>query len=100
MLSNAKINIDSLRKIIKEEISQLNEQIDHAGIRDVVTGASKLLAAIETFKGAAPHSAINSVTPQIDQLEKILEDMISTPGSYVSKPKQEPKKVTLKPVKQ
>jgi len=94
-----KININDLRKMIKEEIYSINEAVDHAGIRDVVNGASKLLAAVEAFKSTAPHSAINAVTPHINQLEKTLEDMVSAPGSYVPKQKIEPKKVSLKAVK-
>jgi lipoate synthase len=93
------ININDLRKIIKEEIYDLSEAVDHAGIRDVVNGASKLLAAVEAFKETAPHSAINAVTPHINQLEKTLEDMVSSPGSYVAKQKAEPKKVSLKAIK-
>lgn len=96
------IKLDRLRIIVKEEIGRiagLSEAVDHAGIRDVVNGASKLLAAVEAFKGTAPPSAINAVTPHIDELERVLEDMVSTPGSYVAKPKVEPKKVSLKAVK-
>jgi exopolyphosphatase/pppGpp-phosphohydrolase len=94
-----KLKLRDLRKIVKEELDQLNEQIDHAGIKDVVTGASKLLASVEAFKKSAPRSAINAVTPHINELERVLEDMVSSPGSYVVKPKPEPKKVSLKPVK-
>lgn len=95
-----KLTLNDLKKIIKEELSTLSEQVDHNGIKDVVTGASKLLAAIEDFKKTAPVSAINATTPHLTNLEKVLEDMVSTPGSYVSKPKIEPKIVSLKATKQ
>jgi len=98
-MTQAKIKLDDLRKIIGEELATLKEQVDHAGIRDVVTGASKLLAAVEAFKAAAPPTAINAVTPHLDHLERTLEDMVSTPGSYVPRPKVEPKKVSLRAVK-
>jgi hypothetical protein len=93
------ININQVRKIIAEEVKSLHERVDHEGIRDVVTGASKLLAAVEAFKSSAPGTAINAVTPCIDELEKVLEDMVSSPGSYVAKQKAAPQKVTLKAVK-
>lgn len=93
------ISLDRLREIVKEELSTVNEQVDHAAIKDIVTHASKLLAAVETFKKNAGPSAINGVTPHIDALEKILEDMVSSPSSYVSKPKAELKKVSLRAVK-
>ncbi len=94
-----KINIKDLRRIIKEEVAALEEVVDHAGISKVVQGASKLLAAVEAFKESAPPSAINAVTPHIDQLAIVLEDMVSTPGSYVAVVKKEPQKVSLKAVK-
>lgn len=94
-----KISLKDLRRIVKEEVSTLHEQVDHAAIKDVVTGAQKLLASVEAFKKTAPASAIHAVTPHIDELERVLEDMLSTPGSYVPRKKVEPKKVSLKPVK-
>lgn len=94
-----KISLDRVREIIKEEIDDMNEAVDHNGIRDIVTVASKLLAAVEGFKEKASSHAINAVTPALSQLEQTLEDMVSTPGSYVVKPRPEPKRVSLKPVK-
>lgn len=94
-----KITEKDLRKIVKEELESLQEQVDHNAIKDVVTGASKLLAAVESFKGTAPPAAVNALTPNLDHVQKVLEDMLSTPGSYVPKPKVEPKKVSLRPVK-
>lgn len=75
------------------------EAVDHKSINSVVGVASKLLAAVEAFKEKAPPAAINAVTPQLGQLEKTLENMVSTPGSYVPTPKKVPQKVSLKPVK-
>lgn len=98
-MTQPKIKLNDLRRIIREELTTVNEAVDHAGIRDVVTGASKLLAAVEAFKTSAPVSVVHAVTPHIDILEKVLEDMVSTPGSYVPKKKLEPKKVSLKAVK-
>lgn len=91
------LKLKDLKRIIKEEVTALQEKVDHGAIRDVVNGAQKLLAAVEAFKTSAPPSAIHAVTPHIDELERVLEDMLSTPGSYVPKPKTEPKKVSLKP---
>ena len=99
-MTRAQISVDRVREIIKEEIVTVREQVDHNAIKDIVTGASKLLAAIEDFRETAPPSAINATTPFLSQLDRVLEDMVSTPGSYVMKPKVEPKKVSLKPVKQ
>jgi len=99
-MSRASLKIEDLRRMIKEEMATIHEQVDHAAIRDIVNDAQKLLSAVETFKQSAPASAINAVTPHIDKLEQVLEDMLNTPASYVTKPKVEPKKVSLRPVKQ
>lgn len=98
-MTQSKLMLKDLRHIVREELSAISKRIDHVGIVKVVTGASKFLAAVEAFKESAPSSAINAVTPQIDELERVLEDMVSTPGSYISKPKIEPKKVSLKAIK-
>jgi hypothetical protein len=95
-----KINIDRVREIVAEEVTaMLQEQVDHAGIRDVVNGASKLLAAVESFKGSATGAMVSALTPHLDEIDKILENMVSNPGSYVEKKKVEPQKVSLRAVK-
>jgi len=97
----SKISLPKLRKIIHEELqsANLSERVDHASLKSVVTCAAEMLAAIDEFRENATTSMISAVTPHLDSLDKILEDMASTPGSYVVKPKAEPQKVTLKPVK-
>jgi len=100
-MSEAKITNARLREIIKEELAkqQIDEAVDHASMSAVATSASKLLAAVESFKEKASAHAINAVTPGLAELEKTLENMVSNPGSYVMKPKVEPKKVSLRAVK-
>lgn len=95
-----KITLPRLRSLIAEELkSNIQEGVDHASIREVVNGASKLLAAVETFKEVANGPMTNALTPHLDAMAKALEDMVSSPGSYVEKKKAEPQKVSLKPVK-
>jgi hypothetical protein len=100
-MTTPKISLLRLRQLIKEELAQgaVNEQVDHKSINAVVGVASKLLAALEGFKEKAPPAAINATTPHLGELEKVLENMLSAPGSYVPQPKKEPKKVSLKPAK-
>jgi hypothetical protein len=93
-----KIKLDTVKRIVMEELKLQLESVDHESIRDIVTIASKLMSAVEEFKQKATPAATNAVTPHLGDLEKILEAMINTPGSYVSKPSTI-KKVTLKPVK-
>jgi len=90
------ISLQKLQELIKEE---LLETVDHKSINSVVGVASKLLAAVETFKEKAPPAAINALTPHLAEIQKNLENMVSSPGSYVPVPKKQPKKVSLKAVK-
>lgn len=97
----APIKMQRLREIISEEVAAatLVEFVDHKGISDVVTMASKLLEAVEAFKEKAPPAAINAVTPHLGEMEKVLENMVSSPGSYVAAPVKEPQHVSFKAVK-
>lgn len=99
MTNKKNITIDRLQAIIAEEMRYvLSEAVDHESIREVVNGASKLLAAVESFKESASGVMVNAVTPHLSEIEKVLEDMVSTPGSYVEKQKQVVKKVSLRQV--
>ncbi len=98
-MSKHKITVEKLVALIQDERSKMSESVDHKGINSIVGVASKLLAAVEAFKEKAPHDAINAVTPYLSELEKVLENMVSSPGSYVPVPKKEPKRVSLKAVK-
>lgn len=88
-----------LRELVQEELQKVSEAVDHKSINDIVNVASKLLSAVEAFKQKAPPSAVNAVTPHLGEMEKILENMVESPGSYVARPKLEPKVVSLKAVK-
>lgn len=95
-----KISLTRVREIVAEEVTaKIQEQVDHAGIRDVVNGASKLLAAVEAFKESASGAMISALTPQLAEIDHVLENMVSNPASYVEKKKIEPKKVSLRAVK-
>lgn len=98
-MSNHTISFERLQELIEEEKTRMSEAVDHKSINSVVGVASKLLASVEAFKDKAPPAAINAVTPHLSELEKVLENMVSSPGSYVPVPKKEPKKVSLKAVK-
>jgi len=90
-----KVTLERLKQLIAEEIQAINEQVDHKTINSIVGVASKLLAAVEAFKEKAPPAAINACTPHLGELERVLENMLSTPASYVPKVKKEPKVVSL-----
>jgi len=94
------ITLPRLRNIIAEELAaSMQESVDHASIREVVNGASKLLASVEAFRESANVTMSNSLIPHLDAIALTLEDMVSSPGSYVEKKKAEPQRVSLQPAK-
>lgn len=95
-MTQPKISVERVRKIVAEELARLTEEVDHAGISNVVKLAGKLLDGIKKFDEGASGKMKSSVVPHLDQLRKTLEDMVSSPGSYVDVPVKEPKIVSLK----
>ena len=74
-----------IKNSIKEYKNSVNESIDHSSVKDIINLSHKMLSAIEGIKTSAPHAMINALTPHIDKVQKILEDMVENPTSYVDK---------------
>lgn len=88
-----KLTEKKIREIIQSELI-LKEQIDHQSIKDVVSVASKLLSALETFMKSAPENLVKTTHKNITSLSSVLEDMVKAPGKYLAPKKKE---VQLKP---
>ncbi len=95
--ANLIISKKRLQLIINEEIANLkNEAVDHEGVKVVVTEASKLLKAANSFKEKANVVMANSVSPELDTLISRLESMIEAPASFINRPKLAPKVIKLR----
>lgn len=93
-----KITELELRKLIAEELSAMNEAVDHVSISKIVKSASSLLKAVEQFEAASPSAAVMAgLGGSIEKMKKTLEDMLSNPSSYVDKPKPQQKIVSHGP---
>ena len=92
-----KITETMLKKIISEEIAQVLESSAHDAGAKVMSSASKLLSAIESFREAATGSASAEVSPHLDDLETSLKRIVDSPMQFVDVPKPVAKKVSLKP---
>jgi hypothetical protein len=94
----SQISNQRLREIIIEEAKKIlsEDAVDHVAVKDVVNKAADLITAIADFKEDASPGMMNALTPHLDSVEKALQNMVSTPGSYVSAPKKEPKVVSLR----
>lgn len=92
-----KITESKFRQIVAEELNALKEDVDHEGVKKVVTAASKLLKACSAFNEGEPTAQmVNAVTPHLGSLIKVLEAMINTPASYVTAAVKPKKKKVVK----
>jgi len=95
-----KLTLANLRKIISEEISNINEEVDLAAENDVFNTAGKLLMAIGAFKENANPNMVSAISADLEDLETHLKNMRSAPSQYVvSTNEKSVKTVSLKPVK-
>lgn len=92
----AKIGISRLKKIIHEEISLLREGEDHDSASKIMSSATKLLSAIETFKETASEKAKAEMGTNLEGVEQLLNRIVASPMQYVDATKPPAKKVTLK----
>jgi len=93
----AKITIQTLRRIILEEIETLREGTNEDQAAAMASSASKLLKAIESFKEVATAKAKAELGEHIEVSEKLLKRIVASPMQYIDAPKSAVKKVTLKP---
>lgn len=96
-----KISVTRVRQIIKEELraARLREATapDHKATASVVSAASKLLAALESFTKSTESlpAVAGATTVHVDSLQKALAHMVEAPTSYARLP-AEPKIVRLR----
>lgn len=101
-----KIELNRLKKIIREELSnRLVEGDDHNVASKQMTSATKLLNALEVFKADASAKAKAELGQPMEELEKLLNRVIASPMQYVdvtappAVDAEKGKKVSLKPAK-
>ena len=94
-----KIGLEKLKKIIREEMSRLDEGEDHDTAAKIMSSATKLLSAIESFKESASEKVKAEIGVHLEETEKVLQRVVASPMQYVDVAKPVVKKVTLKPQK-
>ena len=83
-----KITLDRLKKIIREEVEMLHEGEDLDSAAKVMSSATKLLGAIESFKEIASEKAKSTLEDSgLHQVESMLKRIIDSPMQYVSIPR-------------
>jgi molybdenum-dependent DNA-binding transcriptional regulator ModE len=96
----AKIEINRLQKIIREELENLREGADHDSAAKLMSAATKLINAIDSFKEAASEKAKAELDAHLASVEQTLSRIVSSPMQYVDVTKPPVKRVTLKPQKE
>lgn len=95
-----KIALNTLKKIIREEMSTLREGQDHDTAAKIMSSASKLLSAIEDFKESASEKVKSEIMTHVEEVEKNLNRIMASPMQYVDTMKPPAQKVTLKSKKE
>jgi hypothetical protein len=95
----AKIGISRLKTIIREELQNIYEGADEDAASKIMSGASKLLNAIESFKETASEKVKAEVGSNLDGVEQLLKRIVASPLQYVDVTAPGPKVVSLKPQK-
>jgi molybdenum-dependent DNA-binding transcriptional regulator ModE len=96
----SKIKIERLQSIIREELAALREGTDHDSASKLMSSATKLLNAIESFNEASSEKSKAEIGDSLSSAQKILQRIIASPMQYVDSTGQAAvKKVSLKPVK-
>jgi len=94
------IKIDRLQAIIREELASLKEGTDHDAASKMMSSATKLLKAVETFKETASEKSKSEFGGNLDSIQQTLQRIIASPMQYVDATKPGAvKKVSLKPTK-
>ena len=91
-----KIGLEKLKKIIQEEMLNLHEGADHDTAAKIMSGASKLLKAIEAFKNTASEKVKAEMGSNLEEVEKLLNRIADSPMQYVDATKPTARKVSLK----
>jgi hypothetical protein len=94
-----KIQLDRLKQIIREEMSNLHEGEDHDSAAKLMSSASKLLNSLETFKDTSSEKVKAEIGSHLEEVETILKRIVSSPMQYVDSVKPVAKKVSFKPQK-
>lgn len=97
-----KLTEKQLRVLILSEVKRISEDaasLDPAAIKSVVVLAEKLLSAVNSFLATASDD-MKAALPHLEECKKTLENMLSSPSSYVAKPTPVAKKISFKAVEE
>jgi len=94
----AKINIQELKRIIREEVaaSTVSEK-NYKAEKPVQDAVNKFLIAIQSFESSSTNPMKSAVSSIMVDLKKQLENMRSNPSSYIENEPTKKKVISFKP---
>jgi hypothetical protein len=104
-----KIALETVQRIIREEIRTLREGPDYDAASKLMGSAAKMLGALESFKETASEKVKSELGECMETLEGLLKRVAESPLKYVDSAKPNPavadgmstgdsEKVSIKPV--
>ena len=84
-----KVNLRKLQSLINKDASLIYEGLNTAEAKKLYNSVISLYEEIASFEKEAPGSAINALSPQLRQVQEMLEKMLTEPLNYVSREEED-----------
>ena len=85
-----KINLKKLQESINKDANLIYEGLNTTEAKKLYGLVVDLYEEINSFEKEAPHAAVNALSPHLNHVHEMLENMLSEPLNYVSKLEDEP----------
>lgn len=85
-----KINLKKLQESINKDANLIYEGLNTDEAKKLYGLVVDLYEEINSFEKEAPHAAVNALSPHLNHVHEMLENMLSEPLNYVSKLEDEP----------
>jgi hypothetical protein len=85
-----KINLKKLQESINKDANLIYEGLNTGEAKKLYGLVVDLYEEINSFEKEAPHAAVNALSPHLNHVHEMLENMLSEPLNYVSKLEDEP----------
>ena len=84
-----KINLKNLQESINKDANLIYEGLNTIEAKKLYSLAVDLYEEINCFEKEAPHAAVNALSPHLNHIHDMLENMLREPLNYVSQLKDD-----------
>lgn len=85
-----KINLKTLQENINKNAQVIYESLNTAEAKSLYVLVVDLYEEINSFEKEAPPAALNALSPHLQHVQSMLENMLREPLNYVSRSEEEP----------